>query len=441
MQCGECGNYFKSCLCYFTPPFIIGYGNAVTTFTQNSYTITVNEQVDENKGILQFQTTDDCVDVTFAIVSGNDNYTFRIHKKTGIMYRYGIIDSRLNTYFMLTVAAYVSTSPSLFATYRNASVLIQIPIINHKPVFSYPQDKLDIAVYEDISPNTDIFILSGYDGDVGANGTFTYMLTTSNAYFKIGTNSGILSTKQNLTKSNVSLSVNITDQGSPPLSSELLLNIVISTPKPYFVYEIDKFELCGIWTAGGHVVKLQALPLGYNFTYGIIGGNEHNDFRVDVNTGELYANNTLDGDRQSTYNLTIDAFNVDNIGADKQLTVNINVCRLSLLRPKMLQDRYTVTIPKDIAKETILDLDAFDIYDQPFNSIDYSLVNKDVGQPFVVEKTTGKVFLNSSLEKVDPGIYVMNIDVCNLEYPSFCYEKTVNVTIAVTYQGNLFNSQ
>ncbi|XP_065574069.1 fat-like cadherin-related tumor suppressor homolog isoform X5 [Artemia franciscana] len=128
------------------------------------------------------------------------------------------------------------------------------------------------------------------------------------------------------------LTLRATDGGKPPRSSAETLKVVVSDSNdnpPVFEKHTYKVEIKEIAPVGTQLLRLKVTDsdMGKNaqVIFAIAGGNEHECFRVNPQTGVLYIASPLDAEIRSEYTLTISALDQGNLGTRKQSSAKVHI--------------------------------------------------------------------------------------------------------------------
>lgn len=413
--------------------FFIGYGDATTTFEKSLYETNISANIDSNKAITKIETIDDCNDVAYAIMDGNVNNEFRINNATGEIYRNRLIDTSVNSSFVLSIAAYLRSNPYAMASFGYTYAAIAVTSTNNAPKFTYAGEVLTLYVLVNSPVDSLISVITASDSDNGADGALAFSLDETSSFFLLSSN-GELTTLRTLVAQTINVTAKVSDNGNPPLSDYLILQINVMYPAADFAYRSQNISLC-FYEKGNSVVTFNVSPTNFNYTYQILSGNENGDFYIIGSS--LYANKTLDGDIKAVYNLSVDAINADGASSINYIVINIGVCKLSVYRPVVLKKVHTVQVAKDLQNEIVLDLEAYDTAYKIVTNVTFNLVSETPANVFSVNSSTGVIVRNSTVSNLEPWTYELNLTLCNSQHPNVCFLDVITVRITVIDQGKL----
>ena len=207
-------------------------------------------------------------DITYQIIfyknfTNDQLFPFYLVENTGAILVKGTVDREEREVYEFSVVATDLGDPQL-----SSSVLVHIDIVDindHRPQFYDFDDyfkidgseELTMPVYratvpEDVSPGTLIATVHARDIDSPrtGNGVITYSLPNNEKNFFIDANNGTIYTMGSLdyeTASFLNVTVIAQDQGSPPISSTALLQVIVENVKEELttrVFDQEQYKVC-----------------------------------------------------------------------------------------------------------------------------------------------------------------------------------------------------
>ncbi|XP_050531653.1 cadherin-87A [Daktulosphaira vitifoliae] len=280
-----------------------------------------------NTPLMQLKAIDKDINskLVYTIVSGNKDL-FNLDKETGFLYP---------TLLLNGVSGIQIVEIDVFdGIFRDcASINVTILDINqNQPIFVHPLNST-LLIPENISVGTLVLTVCAEDKDLGENGRVTYFFKEENNNiiqtdtFTINPETGQIKTQILLdyeTKSSYELVLVARDQGSPLWQESLkVLNINLidvndnrphfSVPnghKPLYTFKIKENN-----RPQHKIGQVKATDLDHgenaHIFYHLLTPN-HIPFMIDRLDGTIYANDTLDREEQSSYEIVVKASN-DNI--------------------------------------------------------------------------------------------------------------------------------
>lgn len=237
-------------------------------FTKNGfYDVTINEDTAVGTILVTVTAHDSDIgnqgDVTFKIISGNENDMFQLGVKTGAIVLKKALDYELQSSYNLVVRASDGALSGLMK-YTDATVNITIIDLNDNAPVCIVRDKV-IALLETTVKGTNIFTANCTDSDSNNNTLLSYSLVEGNEQGKYNvTSSGDVILINDIdieSRSIYNLVVMVTDAGSPPLSCNITLTVSVLPVNEYVptfatgnLYQLDVLEdiTLGRYTLGCH---------------------------------------------------------------------------------------------------------------------------------------------------------------------------------------------
>jgi cyclophilin family peptidyl-prolyl cis-trans isomerase len=263
--------------------------------------------------------------LTYAIAAGNTNGAFAINPLTGQITVGDPTSLPTNSPFTLTVQVTDNNSTPL-----SSSATVTITSVGANTAPSIPNKGVNLP---DGSPNgTIVTSMAGTDPDAGQ--TLTYAITAGNVgnTFQIDPATGQVTVANNAnlnlaTFPSFSLTVQVTDNGVPPLSSTGTLTISLTPNTPPTIAN-QTFSIPHGSSIGALVGAVVANDPDPNQTviYAIVAGNTNNTFQIDAHTGQItVADNTSLTTANSPFVLTVKVTDDDARPLSSSATVTVNV--------------------------------------------------------------------------------------------------------------------
>ena len=226
---------------------------------------------------------------TYSLTERDSSGYFRINRTTGVITTAKDLDRENMTEHVI----YVQATDSVNLTSDEVKIVIELDDVNDRPpVFTeltYMQD------YREESPkDTSILTVAARDADTGTNAEIRFSIVgNATKYVAIDPVSGLISQADNELDRELSpyfnFSVRATDQGSPPLSSEVevSLNLVdINDNSPAFNKTVHQAYVMENQPIGTPLLVVTATDrdegINARLSYGLTGGNFR--FQIDQDT-------------------------------------------------------------------------------------------------------------------------------------------------------------
>nr|XP_039265780.1 protein dachsous-like [Styela clava] len=397
-------------------------------FKQQSYQATLNELSPVNTTVTQVHADD--IDsnnnglITYTLIDTLPSKAmFVVDKYSGMIYT-NMTESfnPQSSVYNLMILAEDHGQPSLNNT---VSVRIQIKDVNnHSPLFG--SESYDASVSESAERNTHVINITATDADFSKDNRHIYYKITSgnegNA-FKINTHTvidgentvGEICVANELDRENISeyqLTVTAYDEGSPQMSSETTVTVVIddvNDNQPIFnqtSYEADIAEDA----KQESVLTIFAMDpdSSSNLMFKITAGNDDSAFAIDecipsYNGCANITANGLDYEQRTSYNLTVQVWDGRDVSISRSsiVTVKINILDVNEHPPFFVGIfRYLKEIPESVRpNQTLFWLPATDYDEGIYGDLYFTIINnknssngcRPANQMFEIIQKTGEV--------------------------------------------------
>ncbi|GLV37980.1 kugelei [Carabus blaptoides fortunei] len=241
-------------------------------------------------------------------------------------------------------------------------------------------------------------------------------------------------------KASYNLTVLAIDQGTPQMSSvaTLIVNVQDMNDNPpefaskyYFavVPEIDAINT--------DVIRVLATSkdtrVNADIYYSIVGGNEHNKFKIDNRTGVISIAEMLDYERAKDYFLTIQVTDGGSPPLSNRANVNITVTDSNDNAPVFMQVSYSARIPEDAdVGDKIIQASANDLDSGDNGRVTYFIENGNRQTHFVIDPDNGYISVADQLNRESISSYVLEILAKDNGLPVLSRSVLVNIEISDT---------
>eukprot|EP00111_Clytia_hemisphaerica_P005933 TCONS_00017188-protein len=305
---------------------ITDYNDNKPIFSREKYEFDVREDINTTTIVGKVTATDQDVEyfnglVAYNIQPSQFSSFFRIDFENGYIYAKRGLDRETRSFYEFTVqAADHGDVPN-----HQAFVAVKISLIDvndNNPIFT--SVKYQKAIFEDTTSLQPFLQIWATDKDIGSNGQVEYSITGGdpNSNFYISPEGGQLRVRTSLdveTKQKYNLTITATDHGTPPLSTQIHVEIQVKDVNdnfPIFVKQKYSFDIMENATVGlfvgGIVAKDKDITaLLSTVYYDWNNTNTNRDFRIDEMTGRIKLATTLDYETQRMYSLVAIAYNKD----------------------------------------------------------------------------------------------------------------------------------
>lgn len=379
--------------------------------------------------------------LTYAITGGNTNGAFTINPATGAITvaNPAALDWENQPPFNLQVTATdpgnlsatatirvvltnVNDAPSLYAASKT--------IAENSPAGSLVLDYKIVAKDQDIPAQTLSYaIINGNTGNAFAIDPVTGLITVNNAAaIDFETNPAF------------GLTIRVTDNGSPSLSSQALLTINVSNLNdvpvvPPQAFTIPENALNG--SAVGIVTSTDG-DIGQTRTYAITAGNTGNAFAINAATGEIRVNNSaaLDFEATPVFTLTVTVTDNGVPAASGNGIVAISLQNVNDA-PTILPQTFTVA---ENTAAGVLVGNVVAVETDPGQSLTYAIIGGNTLNAFAINGTTGALTVSNplALDFETRQQFLLNVRVTDSGQPAQVAFATITVNLTNVNEGPKF---
>uniref|UniRef100_A0A8C7JEC9 FAT atypical cadherin 3a n=1 Tax=Oncorhynchus kisutch TaxID=8019 RepID=A0A8C7JEC9_ONCKI len=385
---------------------------AMPVFDKSFYAVAVNEDVAVHTPILGINATSpEGQNIIYTIVEGDPSLQFDIGFDTGVIKVINSLDYEIASSFRLTVRA------TDYLTGARAEVDVDVTVNdvnNNPPVFEKTSYKAVLS--ETAMIGTPALQVVATDQDSEKNNIVHYQIFyptdayNSTDHFHIDSSSGLILTARMLDHELVQrydFIVRATDNGFPPLSSEVSVVLVVNDMNdnpPVFnqlLYEAYVSELA----PRGHFVTCiqgsDADSSDYDkLEYSILSGNERMNFVMDGKTGIIMLSGHRKQRMEPAYSLNV---SVSDGVFTSTAQVHVRVLGANLYSPVFELNPYEAEVRENAAIGTkVIQVRATDADPGVFGQITYSFIN-DVGKDQFSVDANGQITTLEKLDREDPA--------------------------------------
>lgn len=400
-------------------------------FELKAYSASIEENAPVGSEVVRiFATSKDTgvnAEIRYLIVAGNENDTFSMGLKSGLVTLAKPVDYETTKEYFLTVKAEDEGVPPLSS---EVSLRVAVGDVNDvRPQFV--QRSYEIVIREDAHVGDRILQLVAIDLDSPPNANLTYSFAgeprrLSYREFDIDPVLGILTVGRQLDREMMSayiLEVFCTDNGHPrALSSSVLINVEIS----------DYNDNAPLFDRLNQTVHLQeGRPVGYTllifaisdadsaqnsgpFKLAITEGNEGKAFSVVDSDASLRTNQLFNHSAQAEYRLAVQVTDSGSPPLSSTTWVTVLVIQEPQVPPKLQPLSITVASLDHFPGGAIGQVNASD--EDRFDRLTYSLASDADRNVFSVDANDGTLV---ALPGLDAGKYRVNVTVTDGKFTAF----------------------
>ncbi|XP_069495463.1 protocadherin Fat 3 isoform X2 [Ambystoma mexicanum] len=410
---------------------------AMPVFDRAFYTAQVSEDIAMHTPILSINATSpEGQGIIYTIVDGDPYNHFNIDFDSGVMSVTSPLDYEINPGFKLTVRA----SDALTGARAEVVVDISITDVNdNHPVFH--EFSYNATLSEASLIGTPVLQVVASDADSGNNKMIRYQIVqdtfNSTDYFHIDSTSGLILTARMLDHELIqqsTLKVIATDNGFPPLSSDVLVTISVTDlndNSPTFNQLIYESYVSELAPRGHFVTCVQASDADSSevdrLEYSILSGNERVSFLMDSKSGVITLSNHRKQRMDHMYSLNV---SVSDGLFTNTAQVHIRVLGANLYSPVFTQSVYVAEVRENIAPGAkVIHVRATDGDDGMYGVISYTIINDFAKDRFSIDNA-GQIITTEKLDRENPlegdiSIFLRALDGGGR--PAFCTVRVIVV--------------
>ncbi|XP_053279440.1 protocadherin Fat 3a [Pleuronectes platessa] len=414
-------------------------------FSQSTYDVTISEDTPPDSEVVQVLASDrdEHHQLTYTLQSSIDPSSmrlFRIHPTVGTIYTAQRLDHEACAQHILTVVVKDQEFP-----YRKnlARVLIEVEDINdHVPIFT--SALYEGQVYESAAVGSGVVQVTALDKDKGENAELHYSIEAGNTgnAFNIESVLGIITVAHDLDLSSIGhyvLTVRVTDNGSPPLSTTTIVRIAVTLsdnagpkfPQPEYQAEITENALIGTSVTTVSAVSQSTL------TYDIKQGNKDRIFQINQYSGVITIQRPLDFETTASYTLIVRATNMAGMASNATLLIQVvdendnpPVFQLLHYRGSISEAAPVNSVVWD-SDDSPLVIKATDADRSQNALLVYQIVEDTAKMFFTVDSGTGSIRTIANLDHETFSNFYFHVHVRDNGRPQLTADSPTEVTIQV----------
>ncbi|NWT68660.1 PCD23 protein, partial [Prunella himalayana] len=347
--------------------------------------------------------------VTYHILSGNENKAFVLDKITGLLTTAQFLDHEVQECYSLTVMALDDGSPALSAT--QVLTITVLDVNDEAPAFL--KQLYETAVHENRDPGEFVIRVEAVDRDAGLNSLLQYEILPGAGYekFKMNLDSGELVTAASLDRETQEVfsikGSSCHDLGSPSRSSTAQLCLTVldeNDHSPLFAKTQYQISVTEDLEEGSPILDLSASDedagLNGEVMYSLIDGT-YGAFAIDSVTGSIITTKALDRETKSQYTFRAVASDCStHFPRSTTVSVVVHVDDVNDNDPIFLQNPIRVFVPAETAvNETVATVRAEDVDLGSNGAVVFNLMMAET--VFQINGKTGDIILREPLSSKD----------------------------------------
>ncbi|NWU42622.1 PCD23 protein, partial [Hylia prasina] len=345
--------------------------------------------------------------VTYHILSGNENKAFVLDKITGLLTTAQFLDHEVQERYSLTVVALDEGSPALSAT--QVLTIVVLDVNDETPVFL--KQLYETAVHENRDPGEFVIRVEAVDRDAGLNSLLQYEILPGAGYekFKMNSDSGELVTAASLDRETQEV---FSIKGSPSRSStaQLYLSVLDENDhSPLFVKTHYQISVTEDLEEGSAILDLSASDedtgLNGELTYSLID-DTYGAFAIDSVTGSIITTKALDRETKSQYTFRAVASDCSTHFPRSTTVMTVLIQDVNDNAPKFEQGYYKAAVWEGQSPKTdIIQVFAADLDSGLNGETEYSILSGNENATFLIDSARGILATNTGLDYESTSSY------------------------------------
>ncbi|XP_053556199.1 protocadherin-23 [Bombina bombina] len=352
-----------------------------------------------------------------------NSIAFGIQRRTGwIFLRRSLDYEDTKLYNLKVIASCVEDGEQQTAT---ASVIIKILDENdNNPVFN--SDVYFFTLNENPVPQGVIGTVRAFDRDSGNNGHLSYYLLSEGNDFLVSSKTGEIincAALDHEQKSHHQLTILATDHGTPRRTATTTVYIRISDlndNKPYFP-QLPRGKQLNIKVLEGQSERVLVTRIyakdpdaGKNGTvlYSLTSDDNSSHFIINSINGEVWTNKTLPSSQKYQYRLIITASDQGTPPLQEHAVINIQIIPAPKVRSLTLPEVMYLKVPENIEPAQVIGF--INVHDNKLfgnKKLQYEIANEDRNGPFVIDRSTGDIYLSKQLNYETNSQYTISVSI------------------------------
>ncbi|XP_010211059.1 PREDICTED: protocadherin-23, partial [Tinamus guttatus] len=375
--------------------------------------------------------------VTYHILSGNENETFILDKVTGLLSTSLLLDRETQERYNLAIMALDDGIPALSAT--QILTVVVLDVNDERPIFL--KQTYETAVCENQDPGEFVVMVEAVDRDSGLNSLLHYEILPGSGYgnFRMNSDTGKIVTTISLdreTEETFYIKVLVRDSGTPSLSSTVTVVCKVLDENDYspkFLFPVSEiYILENQQPSIVHTVLAVDEDKGNNgaLRYEIIGGNAGEYFTLNSTSGKLLAVRSLDREDISNFTLVIECHDLGNPPRSSTAQLYITVLDENDNNPLFAKHHYQISVREDLQEgSAVMELFASDEDDGLNGEVMYSVIDDTFGA-FAIDSVTGSIVTTQILDRETKSVYTFRVVASDCS-PHLPRSTTVSVLVHV----------
>ncbi|NWI85029.1 PCD23 protein, partial [Pitta sordida] len=345
--------------------------------------------------------------VTYHILSGNENKAFILDKITGLLTTAQLLDREIQEHYSLAIVALDDGSPVLSATQVLTVTILDVN--DETPVFT--KELYETAVHENQDPGEFVVKVEAIDRDAGLNSLLWYKILPGIGYekFQMDSGSGELVTTASLDRETQEV-FNI--KGNPSRSSTAQLYLTVldeNDHSPLFAKTQYQISVTEDLEEGSAILDLYASDeddgLNGEVMYSLID-DTFGAFAINSVTGSIVTTKALDRETKSLYTFRVVASDCSTYLPRSTTVMTVLIQDVNDNVPKFEQSYYKASVWEGQSpKMDVIQVFATDLDGGVNGETEYSILSGNENATFLIDSARGILATNTVLDHENTSSY------------------------------------
>ena len=404
-------------------------------FLSEQYNKSISELIDIGTTVLMVEGSDiDTPDDMLVYELLSDDSPFVV-ESSGALVTAALLDYEAIKLYTLEVSVSDGVSNTDPAATATISIYVRDENDNF-PVFPFEEGVTSITIPEDINLFTSILNVTATDSDDGLNSQLTYSILNNTGEF-IVTMEGDLQTVSNFDREVLSLYsivIEAIDNGTPKLSSTLLVNVIVSDVNdniPHFISVPLNVTVSESLPINSTILLLQATDadIGSNSELEYLISEDF-PFAASSSTGTVTLIQLLDFESIESYKLTVTVKDNGFPSLNTSTVIDIYVTDYNDNPPKFSQPSYNALVSENAAIGAhVIQVSANDSDTGEHADIEYSIISSGTDK-FSINETTGSIVVSGVLDFESKASYSLVV-LANNSNSNIPLDSSVQVIVVL----------
>lgn len=404
--------------------------------------VEIQDELQINDFILQVVASDPDVDqkLTYAIIQGNEAALFKINPETGEVFANAAISAAIDQSFSLVVQVTDNAENPMSAHANITIISLKIAAINREPV----AQNLTVEIEGNFAVNDLIGKILASDPDAGQLLTYTITGGNQEGLFKINPETGEIHAAADFistTDQTAILTIEVKDNADEPLvvNATATINITGIQLNQSPMISNQAFDIDGDLTSNEFIGQLFASDpdTGQKLSYSIVQGNEAGLFKLNPETGEVFANQAISVNSNETFTFVVQVTDDHQMPLSAHANVTIQITPAFVNQSPVIDDQSFEIRKNDKLGDMIGQVLASDPNAE--QSLTFDIVSGNEEGAFSIDPVTGALYATDAIQLTTSESVVLEVEVTDNAVEPL--SANAYITIAIVINGKIVDGE